>query len=266
MTDIMRIGLGLAGRWPHATALIAIAMTAATLLPAQSTPAPHPAFDVVSIQPDPAPPGQTAFQEFRTKPAVRASGNKFEQTRITLRDLIMEAYGVWDYQISGLPAWAQAPGGERYDVDAGMEGNKTLPADQLQSMVQSLLADRFHLRLHRETRQLAVFALAIAKSGPKFQAVPESMRGMTVPDLIRLLTRVVDLPIIDKTGLPGTYDFAQANALDWRQLGEEHKANPQSAPESLIWALEDKLGLKLEPGKEPVEVLVIDQAEKPTPN
>jgi uncharacterized protein (TIGR03435 family) len=244
---------------------IALAATAA-LLRAQPAATPPPAFEVVSIKPNPVTAG-TLFQEFKRRPEPVASGNRFYQKQTTLQILVMQAYGVWDYQISGLPDWARAPNGEHYEVDARAAGEATPPTDQLQLMLQSLLADRFHLRLHRETKDLSVYALTVAKGGPKLQEVPGDPRQASmIQSLVNLLSHVVDRPIVDKTGLAGGYDFAPVYTLGWAKLGEEHRADPMSIPESLTAALEEKAGLKLEPRKEPVEVLVIDQAAKPSPN
>jgi uncharacterized protein (TIGR03435 family) len=244
-----------------------IALVATTaLLSAQPAAAPPPAFEVASIKLNPVTSG-TVFQSFMRRPAPGATGNRYFQRQTTLQVLVMQAYGVWDHQISGLPDWARAPNGEHYEVDARAAGEATPPTDQLQSMLQTLLADRFHLRLHREMKDLSVYALTIAKGGSKLQELPGDPRpGGMIQSLVNLLSNVVDRPIVDKTGLTGSYDFAPVNALGWAKLGEEHRADPMSIPESLIGPLEDKVGLKLEPRKEPLEVLVIDRAEKPSPN
>jgi uncharacterized protein (TIGR03435 family) len=181
--------------------------------------------------------------------------------------LVMQAYGVWDYQISGLPDWAQAPNGEHYDVEATVEGDTSPPADRLQLMMQRLLADRFGLKVHRDMKDLPVYTLAIAKGGSKLHEITDNPRaGTSIQQLINLLSVVVDRPIVDKTDLAGVYDTTAVTALDWRKLGDEHRADPMSAPEALTGTLEDKLGLKLEPRKEPMQVLVIDRVEKPTAN
>jgi hypothetical protein len=179
----------------------------------------------------------------------------------------MEAYGVWDYQISGLADWGQAPNGEHYEVQATTAGDKPPATDQLQLMVQALLADRFHLRLHREMKDLPVYVLTVAKNGPRLIELPGDPRpGAMIQAFINLLSNVVDRPIIDKTGLSRGYDFGPVNALNWRQLGDEYRADPTKIPELLAASMQDKLGLNLDLRKEPVEVLVIDHAEKPSPN
>jgi len=245
---------------------LAIAMMA-TWLPAQSSSSPSPAFEVVSIKPNPVPAGARLIRALNQKPSTHAEGNRFYQKQTTLQDLVMMAYGVWDYQISGLPDWAKAPNGDHFEVDARATGETTPPVDQLPLMVQSLLADRFQLRLHRDMKELPVYLLTVGRNGAKLSEIPgEPRRGTTIQSLVNLLSNVVDRPILDKTGLTGSYDLAPVSALNWGQLGAEHRADPMSIPESLTGTLEDKLGLKLEPRKEPIEVLVIDHAEKPSPN
>ena len=139
---------------------------------AQSPPAPLPAFEVVSIKANPVLEG-TLHKMYSRKPAIYATGNRFAEKQTTLQDLVMEAYGMWGYQISGLPDWAQAPNGEHYAVDATVPGDQAPAADQLRLMVQSLLADRFHLRVHREMKELPVYCvLAVGKNGSRLTELP----------------------------------------------------------------------------------------------
>jgi hypothetical protein len=225
-----------------------------------------PKFEVISIKPNPVLSG-TTFTEFKTKPTPPLSGSRLTQRQTTVQYLFMEAYGVWDYQISGLPDWAQAPNGEHYDVEATVAGEIKPPTDQAQLMLQSLLADRFALTLHHDTKDLPVYALSPAKGGAKLQAVSGNPRfGTSTQQLINQLSYAVGRPIVDKTELPGAYDTTAINKLSWSKIGEEHRADPLSVPEALEGALEDQFGLKLELRKEPVDELVIDHVERPTPN
>ncbi len=150
---------------------------------------------------------------------------------------------------------------------------------------QMLLADRFQLTLHKETRQLAIFRLVVDKGGPK-HLLPAKGAG---PDLFtnkrhvtcqavsmaffakNFLSGQVGGPVFDETGIQGNFDFS----LDWSpgdsapnrpgDAGDERSAPDPMAP-SLFTALREQLGLKLEAGKGPVEVLVIGHAEKPSGN
>lgn len=222
-------------------------------------------FEVISIKPNPV--SGTTFTEFKTKPAPHLTGNRYTQRQTTVQYLLMQAYSVWDYQIAGLPDWAQAPNGEHYDVEATVAGGVTPSAEQSQAMLQALLADRFALTLHRDTKDLPVYTLSPAKGGTKLQPVTGDPRfGSTMQQLINQLSHVVSRPIVDKTGLPASYDTTAINKLSWGKLGEEHRADPLSVPEALEGALEDQFGLKLELRKEPIDELVIDHIEKPSSN
>lgn len=244
------------------------------------------AFEVVSVKLHPVPAGSLVMRLPSGTP--RTSGNRFSDRMTTLTNLIMDAYGVQASQIFGLPRWGQVPDGDHYDIEARAEGVPT--TDQLRRMLQSLLADRFQLKLHRETRELPVYALVIGKNGPKFReigpeapkpgksaprqeedAVPKStsapspvLRG-AVSQLVWLLSGVVDRPVVDRTGLTGRYEFPN---LDWRGFGRERRGLQPDSEDSLsvFAAIQRELGLKLEPRKDSVETLTIDRAEKPTEN
>ncbi|HVW08992.1 MAG TPA: TIGR03435 family protein [Bryobacteraceae bacterium] len=191
----------------------------------------------------------------------------------TLNDCIRFAYGMAsDAQISG-PEWIRSKR-YLYDIDA-----KTAPgatSSQLQAMVRTLLPDRFKIVTHREQKEMAYYALEPAKGGVKMASVkevPDGFHGinlggridniMPMPKLAYLLSRFeTERPIIDKTGLDGMY----AVKLSWT-LRQLENANPDDTGTSLFTALEEQLGLKLEARKGPVDVLVVDTAEKvPTAN
>ena len=265
------------------TSLLALA---GPWLRGQSQSATPLAFEVVSIKPHPVPVGSLVMRLPSGPP--KTAGNRFSDRMTTLTNLIMDAYGVQAYQISGLPRWGQVPDGDHFDIEARSEGIPT--TDQLRQMLQNLLAERFQLKLHREMKELPVYALVAGKNGPKFreigpeapepdksaprqegEAVPKStsgpsrvMRG-TVAQLIWLLSGVVDRPVIDRTGLAGRYEFPE---LDWRGFGRERRGLQPDSQDSLsvFAAIQRELGLKLEPRKDSVETLAIDRAEKPTGN
>ncbi len=243
-------------------------------------------FEVASIKPHPMPQGQFVFRMSNTPGPIipHAKGNRFATDVVTVQDLIQVAYGVMDYQIVGLTDWEKVPGGEHFDIDARSAGEAEPSADQLKSMLQNLLADRFQLKVHKEKRELPVYALVIAKGGVKGRPLTEeeikagnmpatgavrradasaTMRMEVDPGLVRLLANVVDRPILDQTGLKGRYEFA---SLDWRQLGIEHREDPVAGMASAFTAVKEQLGLQLEPRKEPMDVIVIDHAERPSAN
>jgi uncharacterized protein (TIGR03435 family) len=220
-----------------------------------------PSFEVVSIKPHPVPAG--VFVAGRNASNIKIAGNRVT-TGGNLKSLVMAAYNMRDFQVDGVP---EALRSELYDVVAKTEGEATPTVEQVRPMLQTLLADRFQLQLHRETREVAVYNLVVAKNGkklkesagPKPAGDPErigaimrwSFTDRTIPGLIDLIKATVDRPIFDKTGLTGHYDFS----LD---MDTEH-------PLEILSALEE-LGLKLNSAKEPAEILVIDHAAKPSAN
>jgi hypothetical protein len=203
-------------------------------------------------QPVAGPERRLSFEVASLKPAADSSqggiirpmrGNQsYVATNMPLRLLIRIAYGVTDRQLSGGPSWV---GTETFDMDA--KADKPVSVDDLHLMLRSLLEERFQLKVHREQREQAVYALTVDKGGPK----------MKVHEPVE-----TDYPPI-RGGGPGervaSYDFA----LHWvpdrpvREGGEPLPDGP-----TVFAALKDQLGLKLEPAKGPVEYLVIDRVEK----
>jgi uncharacterized protein (TIGR03435 family) len=248
------------------------ALTMALAILSQANPQTPPVrFAVASIKPsDPAAPrgGRLAPPPIATRPGLLTARNA------TLKQLMEAAYSLGAYQISGGPGWIESA---RFDVDAKSDGPAAREA--LLGMLQSLLADRFRLAFHRETRDLAVFTLVVAKSGPKFHPAttaagprPRKVDRMAFPDLPSLaayLTRLgADKPVLDRTGLKGAFDLE----LDLSGMAEEASRIAGGTPtnsamfEATVNAVEDQLGLKLVPGKAPVEIFVIDRAEKAAAN
>jgi uncharacterized protein (TIGR03435 family) len=185
----------------------------------------------------------------------------------TLNDCIRFAYGIGsDAQIAG-PDWITS---KQFLYDIVAKGQPAASREQLQAMMQTLLAERFKLVTHRAEKQMSYYALVPARNGPKVQVVndpPEGFRGTTyggridsilsMPGLAYLLSRFeTERPIIDQTGLRGLY----AVKLEWaRQLLQNADGPPGP---SLFTAIDEQLGLKLEARKGPVEVLMVDRAER----
>jgi uncharacterized protein (TIGR03435 family) len=213
---------------------------------------------------------------------------RFLASNISLKNIIQyQAYGVTEVQIVGGPKWLNS---ERFDIEAKADDAvtgqlRTLDRDQrrrlTQGMFQQLLADRFKLAVHWETRELPVYALVIAgKAVLQPEQHPEngvhtsastgtfSAEGVTMADLARSLTqelsRELGRVIVDKTGIEGRYDVA----LKWTPDEGQSSANSGSvdAGPSIFTAIQEQLGLKLESSKGPVQVLVIDHVEMPSEN
>jgi len=230
----------------------------------------RPAFEVVSVKRTQGQPVNSGFR--------RAAGGVLNATNVSVRFLIEYAYDVRDDQVSGGPAWLDS---ERYEVLAKPGGDTGEGAKLIKLRTQSLLADRFRVMLHRETKELPVLVLTVAKNGPK------GLRASTAgsPDFVdngrhlncqrvsmamfakEFLARKTGRSVTDKTGLAGDFDFT----LDWTpddaQPGSAADA-ASAAPQfpSFLTALQEQLGLRLEQSKGPVEILVIDRAEKPAEN
>lgn len=184
--------------------------------------------------------------------------------------MIYTAYHVRPDQVVGLPAWAAS---EYYDLEA--TAGHAITVDQMRALLQTLLAQRFQLQVHRETREIPMYSLALGKNGPKFQesTVDEMPRGSVMGDSVgmhmvvargtmaqlasRLSTNGAGRPVMDKTGLTGLYSFK----LDW---ANDMTASGELPP--LAVALQEQLGLKLEAAKGPAEFIVVDHVERPSAN
>ncbi len=208
----------------------------------------------------------------------------FRATNVPLKHLLVNAFGIREGLMFGLPAWADSL---RYDVsakvtDPDMKVVSHLSREQRQAMIAAILIDRFHLKTHIDLKTLPVYELVVAKDGPKLTAsavaadstAPGNMNvhntdmtatGVTLSDLAGNLSFPLDRTVIDKTGLTGRYDFR----LQWTADNVVNGAADNSAadaPPNLFTAIEEQLGLKLQPAKGPVETLVVDHVEQPTEN
>ncbi len=229
------------------------------------------AFDAASIKLSTA---QTMGGGFSLPPGRLNAKNR------SLRELIQFAYDIHDYQLSGGPGWIEA---DRYEIvaSAGEQANTA----EKRLMLQTLLADRFGLVFHAETREIGGYALTIAKGGPKLHPPasdeaslmlgrnPKGLRNMTgrnqkTSGLTLVLADLLDHPVQDATGLTGIYDFY----MEWApEVGEsalslrkDSSAASEPPPEgqSIFTAVQEQLGLKLESRKAPIEIRVVDRAEK----
>jgi uncharacterized protein (TIGR03435 family) len=191
--------------------------------------------------------------------------DRFMANHVTLERLMMLAYGVDASQIANEPGWL---GTNLYDVNAKVQDGAKLSGDEIKTCLQGLLHERFHLQDHNETRDHRGYALVVAKGGPKltptkgdhwpgFRIDVEGghMEGSnwTMPYLARMLTKPAGFPVVDKTGISGSYD-----------VKFEFNADPEaeSALPLLTVAIRQSLGLELKSEKVPVEMVVIDSADK----
>ena len=253
-------------------------------------------FDVASVKlTKPDAQGNTGRFQFLPGGAFRASN-------IPLNFLIQQVYQLRSFQVVGDPqAMAMIADGEnaRYDIEA--KGDRSATEAQMREMLKALLADRFQLKVHRETRDLPVYALIAAKGGIKLPPPKDGgkarIRGafsfidrgwiqgnaVQMAILVQLLSANTDRPVIDKTGFTEPFDFrltwtpdtgaapdAPSDGLcpasfarDQERLGMKPEA--LSCP-SIYTAVQDQLGLRLDPQKAPTDVLVIDHVERPSAN
>jgi len=267
-----------------AAGLAFMAATAACAQTPAAPPAAPPAFDVASVKASDMAPGREGggrgfggrgFGGLGGRGNIQVAPDTLTMRNVTLKNAIRWAYQVTEYQVSG-PDWLDSA---RFNIVA----KSASPAneDQLQLMMQALLADRFKLALHRQTKEFQVYVLAPGKNGTKLQEsrgegesniqpqldrMSVSVQRTPISQMIDLLTPVLGAPVIDMTGLKGRYDITVnlAKYMADMQPGGGAPADPLSL---VIAALEGELGLKLESRKIPLDQLVIDHAEKiPTEN
>ena len=257
--------------------VLALALAAAALF-AQS--ADRPKFDVAAIKPAES----RGMMFVRPLPGGRLTVNA------PVRLILMNAYSLQFSQVIGAPDWLSS---EPYAIEAKADGNPT--REQLMLMLQTLLEDRFQLKAHRESRELPIYALTVAKNGPKLPAPKDG--GCTVPgtpptdaalppcgqvriamspagvvmqggratmsELARVLAIPLSRPVVNRTSLAGNFDIR----LQFTDDGPGATPPPPDAVNPTIFtAIQEQLGLRLEATKGSVEVLVIDHIERPTAN
>jgi uncharacterized protein (TIGR03435 family) len=254
---------------------------------------PLPSFEVATIKP--SQPSAMGIRAFGPKGADR-----FLAMNVTVKDLIDFAYTIDDdRQVVGLSGWMIS---KRYDIDAKV-GDAEVSAmsklphlrmmDPYRFMQQSLLADRFKLEVHFETKELPIYALVVAKGGPKLKASemnsahpaetakPGSLEigvgraaatGATIGMLAEVLERQAEVGnppggrgriVVDKTNLSGRYDWT-LHWTPWQDVSGGELSDSKGP--SLFTALQEQLGLRLEPAKGQVDVVVIDHIDLPSEN
>ncbi len=244
-------------------------------------------FDVVSVKVNK---GGDHSMSWRTTP------DGYHMENVDLIRTVEWAYGLrnaTDDQISGLPEWAKDL---HFDLDAKVSAEdaaafKAQSDDEKDAMLRGILEERFQLKAHKETRELPVYDLVVAKGGPKLKAAdpantyangvkfggkaagPGAMstrndgntfiaeyQAGTVDGLVSMLTQLAEKTVIDKTGLTGKYDIKFEVTPYWV------KDDANATAPRLLTALPEQLGLRLEPAKGPVECLVVDHVEQPSAN
>ncbi|MGA9670344.1 MAG: TIGR03435 family protein [Terracidiphilus sp.] len=265
----------------------------ATAANPQAAPLPTPIYDVASIH-------KFKHDGGPLRVSMKTDPDGLTDSHVRVKALICQAYGLSEYQVSGGPEWVSS---DYYDVSAKMdeptmEMLRTLSSDQKtqvrQQMEQALLADRFKLVVHHETKQFPIYALIVAKSGLKLhesksdddyknglkgfdgrpggkgmmrmQSDPAGFQltaqGLSMDKLAAQLSGQLDSKVQNKTGLEGSYDFT----LRYSQEDSPEESSSSPAAPSIFTALQEQLGLKLEATKGPVDVIIIDHIEPPSEN
>lgn len=230
----------------------------------------QPEIDVASVKP--------------SDPGITAVNNRFSPGRYTYvgysaQSLVQDALDVKNYQVVNTPGWLRS---ERWDLDI----KSTMPANSQQrdQLILALLVDRFQLKYHRETRAMPIYSLVIAKGGAKLRTPDSDERASMmfgnqitgrkydITMLARNLSGELNVPVVDKTGLTGVYDLD----LKWTpnpsqpEFGDVRGPAELPAPDlnrpEIFTAIKEQLGLELKAERGPVDVIVIDHIERPSPN
>jgi uncharacterized protein (TIGR03435 family) len=272
------------GYWPYRTRQILVVACAGLLIRsstvgAQTTSSPEPeatnakapAYDVVSIKPDKTGSGQVD---------VWIDDGNFTAANLSLKMMILGAWGLKDAQLLDLPKWGDSA---RFDIkakiiDPDKKALSALTPEQFRSMQQPILTDRFQLKFHRGKKVLPIYDLVVIKGGPKFKEATAAYNSehtgfsihnrnltataVTLSSLADHLSDQVGRIVIDKTGLAGKYNLQ----LNWSPDDARPPAADTSTPPDIFTALEEQLGLKLQLGNAEIETFVIDHAEVPSEN
>jgi len=227
-----------------------------------------PDWEVVTVKPGDPDGRDSGFQ---------LHGRNVEIKRKTVKSMLLFGYGVNKKEIVNAPDWIDS---ELWDVKGVPDVPGQPSLKQYQSMTRKALAERFGLVTHMEQREMEVYAITLAKGGPKMtpsagdpNGLPDEsdnenggqmtvqMENTSMGELALMLRFMMDRPVVDQTGLTGRYDFK----LQW--TSDESKAPTDgSAPPAIFTAIQEQMGLKLEPVKAQTDVMVIDKVERPGAN
>ena len=276
-------GKTVTGTWTQGPNPAPLVLTRATAETAWAIPEPpkpmaadaNPKFDVVTIKPsDPNRPGKL----------FTIRGRHVMTINTTVNDLVTFGYSIQTKQMVNAPSWFD----EKYDIDGipDVEGQPNI--QQMRILIRDALVERFGLKFHNEQRELSVYALSLAKGGPKMTITTDKpstpgnflFRGLgrlvvtnsTMKDFCHgMQEAVMDKPVVDQTGLTERYDFNLNWTPDQSQFAAMGARVPPpsddpNAPPSLYTALQEQLGLKLESTKANADVMVIDHVDKPSAN
>lgn len=227
---------------------------------------PDPQFEIASVK--------LSNTDLHSSSGIKTGNGRLDAENVTLKRCIMGAYGVGPHQISGGPDWLDS---DRFQISA--KADQLINDDAvLMKMLKDLLRERFHLEMHHEVKMLPALILKTGKSGPKLEKAEEGEAGTNTTNnnanasitahntdmdsFARVLARQMDLPVVNQTGLEGIFNFKLEWVRDNGRVGDS--GTPEGA--TIFTAIQEQLGLHLRSQKSPVEVLVIDRAERPSQN
>jgi uncharacterized protein (TIGR03435 family) len=226
-----------------------------------------PAFEVASVK---------GMKEVRGGVRLQVEPGSLTMRNVTLRTCIRWAYGVGEYQVNG-PNWINS---ERYEIIAKAAG--PAPDSELRLMLQALLAERFQLKLHHDSKTLSVYVLTVVKGGPRFQestgegeaSIQQGKKGpifgvtgqhIPLSQVTDMLSRILQAPVLDQTGLTGKYDMTidPSAYITHDEAGQPKMAGGmEEMMNALFTGLKDQLGLKLDAKKEAMEMFIVDSAQR----
>jgi uncharacterized protein (TIGR03435 family) len=242
-----------------------------------------PSFEVASIRSSTSRPPSPGEEMHGMGEKIEANPGSLIMRNVKLSSCVRWAYSVEDYQVNG-PGWIQ---GQRYDIAARSSGGEK--EDQLRVMLQALLADRFKMEVHKETKVIPIYAMVVGKNGHKLHPAEgdgdEDLKptgqmtgeahNLTMARLCELLSmpfnQLLHTPVVDMTGLKGKWNFSVNLASYVTEDMQKHGPGGPSAMPDIVGivqaALQEQLGLKLESRKQEMDLIVVDKAEKiPTEN
>ena len=283
-------GKTIAGIWTQGPNTLPLPLTRATPETEWSIPPPPP--PVVPMAADASPSFEVATIK-PSKPEAQGKGfffraGHFMTSNTDLNDLIAFAYELHPRQIADAPAWF---GTDLFDIEAKPDREGRPSVKQERAMTQKLLEERFQLKFHHDKQVLSVYIISVAGSGAKMtKSTPAAtnqptglyrglgdltVKNQTMGDFATWMqSTVMDRPVVDQTGLTDRYDFQLKWTPDETQFAAFRgvgavvppPADSATAPPALYTAMSEQLGLKMGPGKVPVDVIVIDHVEKPSAN
>lgn len=279
-------GNTITGKWTQGPQSLDLTLVRATADTAWAIPAPpktmtatDPSFEVATIKPtNPDNKGKVI--------TLTPGGRQILTVGTTMNDLIAFGYGMHPKEIINAPDWFDK---DKFDITGQPDAEGIPNQNQIKTMLQKLLVSRFQLTFHKDTRELSVYEIVVGKDGPKITStavqgplpglgfrnlnpVDLVVRNATLADFAALMqSAVLDKPVVDHTGISGRYDFELKWTADQGQLetfGGIRNAPTEApdAPPDLYTAIQQQIGLKIDSTKSPVEVMVIDNVTKPSPN